>query len=158
MKRAAKLGGNAMAAIIGQKLVEGATSLAHAMKYCRAAQTEEKNGFAFTASVEWQKAAESLAPFPSLADYCWQQWERIMRLPRRLANPIAETQVTNTQGSDLSAEQFHAVRQAGHSESEIAENIAHIAEKFFIENLYEVDQNEVDLPIIAAAQSMAAAA
>lgn len=148
-----------MAAIIGQKLVESVAGLAQAMKYCRAAQTEEKNGFAFTAAAEWQKAAELLTPFSPLADRCWQQWERIMRLPRQLADPITETQVTNTQVSDLSAAQFDAARQGGHGETEIAENIAHIAEKFFfVDNLYEVDQNEVDLPIIAAAQEMAAAA
>ncbi len=147
-----------MEAIIGRQLVEDAAGLAHAMKYCRAAQIEEKNGFAFTAAVEWQKAAELLAPFFSLADHCWQQWERIMRLPRRLAAPIAETRVTNTQVSELSSLQFDAAHQAGHNESEIAEIIASIAEKLFIDNLLEVDQNELDLPIIAVAQEMAAAA
>lgn len=147
-----------MEAIIGRKLVEAAAGLAHAMKYCRAAQTEEKNGFAFTAAVEWQKAAELLAPFPSLADHSWRQWERIMRLPRQLADPIAETQAINTQRSNLSGVELDAVRQAGYSESEIAEIIAPITEKFLIDNFHGVDQNELDLPIIAVAQSVAAAA
>jgi hypothetical protein len=117
-----------MAAIIGRKLEEGAAGLAHAAKYCRAAQTEEKNGFAFTAAVEWQEAAQLLAPFPSLADHCWQQWERIMRLPRQLADPVAETQATNPQISDPGRVQFNASCLAGCSESEIAETIASIAE------------------------------
>jgi hypothetical protein len=50
------------------------------------------------------------------------------------------------------------LRQAGYSESEIAEIIAPIAEKFSIDNFHGIDQDEWDLPIIAAAQEMAAAA
>jgi hypothetical protein len=146
-----------MAAIIGRKLEEGAAGLAHAAKYCRAAQTEETNGFAFTAAVEWQEAAQLLAPFPSLADHCLQQWERITRLPRQLADPVAETQATNPQISDPGRVQFNASCLAGCSESEIAEIIASIAEKFFIDNLQEFDRNDLGLPIIAAAPEMAAA-
>ena len=147
-----------MEAVMGRELVKGAAVLAHAMKYCRAAQTEEKNGFAFTAAVEWQKAAELLAPFPSLADHSWRQWERIMRLPRQLADAIAETQATNTQVSNLSGVELDAVRHAGYGESEIAEIIVPIKEELFTDNLRGVDQNEFDLPIIAAAQIMATAA
>jgi hypothetical protein len=53
--------------------------------------------------------------------------------------------------------QFNASCLAGCSESEIAEIIASIAEKFFIDNLQEFDRNDLGLPIIAAAPEMAAA-
>jgi hypothetical protein len=59
-----------------------------AASYYHAAINDELNGFALTAAVEWQKAAELVAPFPFIANICWQQWERITQLPRRLATPI----------------------------------------------------------------------
>ena len=59
-----------------------------ALRYCRFAQRDEKNGFLCTSALEWRKAAELAASFPLLADHCWQEWERIMRLPRCLADPI----------------------------------------------------------------------
>jgi hypothetical protein len=61
----------------------------YAFQYCRAAQRDERNGFPFAAAMEWHKAAELFAPVaPPLADRCWQEWERIVRLPRRLAGPL----------------------------------------------------------------------
>ncbi len=57
--------------------------------YCRAAQRDERAGYNITAALEWRRAAELMAPIPAAADGCWLQWERIMRLPRRLAEPIA---------------------------------------------------------------------
>jgi len=143
-------------AIIGHQSLEGAFGLKHAMAYCRAAQAEENNGFAFTAAVDWQRAAESLTAFPSLAAHCWLQWERIMRLPRRLADPIAEMQTVSVQTAN--AAHFDAVSQAELSEREVAEVFAQFAETLFIHNIDEVNQPKVDFPIIEAAQSMAAAA
>jgi len=32
----------------------------------------------------------------SVADYCWRRWERIMRLSRRFAAPIADSAVIGT--------------------------------------------------------------
>ena len=59
-----------------------------ALRYCLAAQRDEKNRFPFTAAMEWQKAAYLYAPFAPFADLCWRQWERIVRLPRQMAEPI----------------------------------------------------------------------
>jgi hypothetical protein len=154
MKKASKVGGNAMAFIIEKKVVEGAAGLAHAMKYYRAAQIEEKNGFAFTAAVEWQKAAESLAPFPPLADHCWQQWERIMRLPRRLADPISEVQPA-TKGAN--AAMCGTDGQAVYSDREMAIIMARLAGSV-VRDSSEAHQHELDLPIIATSQNVAAAA
>src|SRR6266496_2698725 len=144
MKRAAKLGGNAMTGIIGRQIVEGAAGLTHAIKYCRAAQKEEKNGFAYTAAVEWQKAAEFLSPFPSLADRCWQQWERIMRLPRRLAGPISDAPAPGSA-------QFRAA-----DNSDIEQVLARVAEELFPAN--DVAPAASTVLTIAPAQMEAAAA
>jgi len=65
-----------------------AFSAAVATRCCLAARQDEKNGFPFTAAVEWHEAAELLAPITPMSDRCWREWERIMRLPRRLAGPI----------------------------------------------------------------------
>ena len=59
-----------------------------AMRYCLAAQRDEMSGFPFTAAVKWRKAAELLGPITPMSDWCWLEWERIMRLPRNLAGPI----------------------------------------------------------------------
>ena len=59
-----------------------------AILYCLAAQQDEKNGWPFTAALQWRKAAELFGPIASRADRCWIQWERIMHLPRHLAGPI----------------------------------------------------------------------
>ena len=65
--------------------------MAAAARYCWLARRDERHGFAYTAALEWRKAAE-LAPFSAMADQCWREWERIMHLPRRLAGPIAEAE------------------------------------------------------------------
>jgi hypothetical protein len=62
---------------------------AKAMRYGYAAQRDEQNGFPYTAAIEWRKAAELFAPKTRAAEYCWRQWERIMHLPRRLAEPVS---------------------------------------------------------------------
>ena len=87
MKRAAKSGGTARARGVAKTLIALACGSAIAIAYCVAAGRDEKNGYRLTAAFEWRKAAELLAVFPSMADHCWQQWERIMNLPRRLADP-----------------------------------------------------------------------
>jgi hypothetical protein len=71
-----------------QQLMVVAFSSAIVMRYCLAAQRDEKNGFPLTAAMEWRKAAELLAPITPISERCWREWERIMRLPRRLAGPI----------------------------------------------------------------------
>lgn len=60
----------------------------HALRYRWAAHRDEKKGFPLTAAREWCEAADLLAPIAPLAERCWREWERIMRLPRRMAEPI----------------------------------------------------------------------
>ncbi len=61
-----------------------------ALRYCLAAQRDEKNGFPFTAAMEWHKAADLFFPIGPLADLCWRKWESIVKLPRYLAAPITD--------------------------------------------------------------------
>jgi hypothetical protein len=69
-----------------------------AVRRCLAAQRNEKQGFPLAAAMEWRRAAELLTMIPLAANRCWREWERIMRLPRRLAGPIdrstSDTKVT----------------------------------------------------------------
>jgi hypothetical protein len=62
---------------------------AEGFHYSRSAQRDERNGFAYTAAMEWRHAAEIFVANTLAAEYCWRQWERIMRLPRRLAAPVS---------------------------------------------------------------------
>jgi hypothetical protein len=62
-------------------------NLAEAFHWSRAAQREERNGFNYTAAMKWRNAAKLFAPDTQAVEYCWQEWERIMQLPRRLAGP-----------------------------------------------------------------------
>lgn len=57
-----------------------------------AAERDERKGFPYTTAMRWRKAAELFAPNTRAAEYSWQQWERIMHLPRRLAEPIGISQ------------------------------------------------------------------
>ncbi len=59
-----------------------------ALRCRRAAQRDENNGFPFTAAMEWRKAAELSSWITLLANRYWQEWEGIMKVPRRLAEPI----------------------------------------------------------------------
>ena len=61
---------------------------AKALHYSLAAVRDERNGFPYTAAMEWRQAADLFAPSTRVAEYFWQQWERIMHLPRRLAGPV----------------------------------------------------------------------
>jgi len=65
------------------------------MRLCRNAKQDEQNGFPFAAALEWREAAELCASIGSLADSCWLEWERIMRLPRRMAAAIQDTPIAN---------------------------------------------------------------
>jgi hypothetical protein len=62
-----------------------------AFQYGCAAERDERNGFPYTAAMEWRKAAE-LTANTRAAEYSWRQWERIMQLPRRLAEPVGDSQ------------------------------------------------------------------
>jgi len=84
---------SAVVSICVASLVKDAAAL-RAFQYCRAARQDEQNGYRFTAAMEWHKAAELFAPVvPSLADRCWEEWERIVRMPRSLAGAIGATPV-----------------------------------------------------------------
>ena len=88
MKRAVKLDGRRRRAVQHvPQLIAVALSSTTAMRYCLAAQRDEKNGFPFTAATEWRKAAELLPLSTPMSERCWLEWERIMRLPRHLAIP-----------------------------------------------------------------------
>lgn len=63
-------------------------NLAKAFHCSRDAQREERHGFKYTAAMKWRSAAELFAPDTRAVEYCWCEWERIMRLPRRLAGPV----------------------------------------------------------------------
>jgi hypothetical protein len=70
-------------------MIAGVAKAAH---HVRAAQKDERNGFRYTAAMEWQLAAGLFASNTLAAEYCWWQWERIVRLPRRLAGPVGGLQ------------------------------------------------------------------
>ncbi len=59
-----------------------------AFHYGREARRDERNGFPYTAAMEWRKAAELFSRDTRAAEHCWRQWERIMHLPRRFAGPM----------------------------------------------------------------------
>jgi len=89
MKRPATLDHKtAAAAIVCRQMFALVSGPVTGIMYCRAAQHDERNGYSITAAVEWRKAAEFMQALPTVADRCWQQWERIMHLPRSLAGPI----------------------------------------------------------------------
>lgn len=75
-----KIGGWGMRAVV---------VLAKALHYGHAAQRDERNGFPYTAAMEWRHAAELFESGSLAADYCWRQWESIMHLPRQLARPVS---------------------------------------------------------------------
>lgn len=61
---------------------------------CWDARRDERNGFPFSAAMEWREAAGLCAPIALLADFCWREWERIMHLPRQRAIPIGAASMT----------------------------------------------------------------
>lgn len=74
---------------IGGCWMRVAVVLVKTLHYGRAAQRDERNGFPYTAAMEWRHAAELFESGSLAADYCWGQWERIMHLPRQLAVPVS---------------------------------------------------------------------
>jgi hypothetical protein len=72
--------------IVGTWWLRNMLVLATAFHYGYAARRDERNGFVYTAAMEWRHAAELFPPDTLVAGYCWTQWERIMSLPRRLAH------------------------------------------------------------------------
>jgi len=60
---------------------------AKAFHYWHAAERDERNGFPYTAALEWRYVAD-LLPNTLAAEYSWRRWERIMHLPRRFAGPV----------------------------------------------------------------------
>ncbi len=60
--------------------------------YCRAAEEDERNGFPFTAAMEWQRAAVCFGSRSPVSDRCWREWERIMQIPRALASAVVDTE------------------------------------------------------------------
>ena len=72
-----------------QRLMVATFSFGMAVRWCLVAERDEENGFPLTAAMEWRKAAELFGSGTPIADHCWREWERIMRLPRHLAGPTA---------------------------------------------------------------------
>jgi hypothetical protein len=66
-----------------------------ALHYGCAAEQDERNGFPYTAAMEWRKAAELFAANAQAAEYSWRQWERIMQLPRRLAGAVGDSEAAD---------------------------------------------------------------
>ncbi len=83
---------NPAVAAIGAWCFSKLVARAKALHYGCAAMRDERNGFSYAAAMEWRKAAELFGSDASAAEYCWRQWERIMRLPRRLAAPVGVCQ------------------------------------------------------------------
>jgi len=76
----------------GACLLSNLSVSSRAIHYMCAAKHDEDSGFPYTAAMEWRNAAE-LFSLQMVGEYCWRQWERIMHLPRRLAEPINISQL-----------------------------------------------------------------
>lgn len=98
-------------AAVAARWLSNVAALAKAFHYGHAAQHDERNGFPYTAAMEWRNAAELLCPKTRSAEYCWRQWERIMHLPRRLAQPIRDSAMVAVSVKSASATQWHACDQ-----------------------------------------------
>lgn len=95
---------NVVVATIGSWFLINVVASARAFQYCRSAHRDERNGFPYTAAVEWREAATLFASNSFFADRCWREWERIMQLPRRLAQPIGTPAVTFAYKNALKSE------------------------------------------------------
>jgi hypothetical protein len=84
-----------------------------ALRYSRAAQRDENNGFTFTAAMEWREAAELSSWLTLLANRYWGEWERVMHLPRRLAEPIGVAPIAVLRQSSPSPVELTVQRLAG---------------------------------------------
>lgn len=79
------------------------------LHYVRVAQRDERDGYPYTAAMEWRKAAEAFVAYTSMAEYCWRRWERIMRLPRQLAGPLLVTRTVPDSSSSHNSHFLPAV-------------------------------------------------
>lgn len=83
-----------LAMAIAARWVSNVAIPARAFQYGRAAERDERNGLPYTAAMQWRKAAELFPPETLAAEYFWRQWERVMHLPRRLADPVEDSPST----------------------------------------------------------------
>jgi hypothetical protein len=74
-----------------RRVLASAAGLKLGVEYWRAAERDEKSGLPYTAAMEWHKAAELFSAIPQVSNRCWQEWERIMHLPRRFVRPIVNS-------------------------------------------------------------------
>jgi hypothetical protein len=79
---------NPAIAAIGAWWLSNVIIPAKAFHYSLDAVCDERNGFPYTAAMEWRQAADLFPGSTRAAEYFWRQWERIMHLPRQLAGPI----------------------------------------------------------------------
>jgi len=70
------------------ELVIRLSRFAAATEYHRIARRTEADGYPYTAAMQWRKAAALFGSEDWLTEPCWQEWERIMHLPRKLSAPI----------------------------------------------------------------------
>lgn len=75
---------------IGTWWVVNVVAPAKAFHYGCVAERDERKGLPYTAAMEWRQAAELFGPSTRAAEYSWRRWERIMHLPRRLAEPVGD--------------------------------------------------------------------
>jgi len=87
------------AAAVGAWWLSNIVLPARAFHYGCAAERDERKGFPCTAAMKWRKAAELFAWNTRAAEFSWQQWERLMRLPRQLAGPIIVSPATPELGA-----------------------------------------------------------
>jgi len=88
MKRHAAKNRQLITSVVAVELLASLSRFAAATQYRRNARHTETEGYQYTAAMQWRKAATLFDSDDGLADRCWREWERIMRLPRRLAAPI----------------------------------------------------------------------
>lgn len=84
---------NPVIAAVGTWWLSNIIVPAKAFYYVRAAERDLRDGFPYTAAMEWQNAAELLPAKTRAVEYCWRRWEQIMHLPRRLAGPITDSPI-----------------------------------------------------------------
>jgi len=79
-----------VAVAIAAEYIAGVAAISQAIRYVYAAHRDERDGFLYTAASEWRHAADLFTLNNQGVEYCWRQWERIMRLPRSFAVPISD--------------------------------------------------------------------
>ena len=84
---------NPVIAVLNAWWLSHIAGLVRAFQYGCAAEREVRDGFPYTAAMDWRKAAGLFPANTRAAGYCWRQWERIMQLPRRLAGPFGASPV-----------------------------------------------------------------